>query len=437
MWGWGRPKRDLPEINYNEDSSEEDLELPDNAFDSPLQSPVRPVNTRAGSPVELSVPTLNDNVDEDLNQVQQTLRNLGHTPLFRKGQPEDNAEDTIAGNIIGQADRELQEPPEQDIMALFEDVNEADDDKALSSALSLIKGFEWQPTKISFYFNQLETKMTTAGVKKNWTKFQVLTTILPTSVQDELISTLQKSETDFPNNDAYKVLKHKILKIFGQSEETRFERALQRTLTGKPSQLARVLVNDICDHELDGCCCRRAVATLWKQKIPLAVRQSVAHFDFNKDNFDTILSVADSVFQSSQPSGVTVAAVSVQPPSWKTAGSEQELQNQAFIADPNDPIQVATQNILAAVQRGGFTRRNGGRSRGGRGRGQGRGRGGRGSGNSGGSGTSGGRWSNLQRHPDNPPSSVCKKHYLFGKSAHWCEEPASCPWKDYFVPKNK
>ena len=91
-------------------------------------------------------------------------------------------------------------------MAAFEDQNGVDDEKALSNALSLIKGFEWKPTNINFYFNQLETKMTTAGVKKNWTKFQVLTTVLPSAVQDELISTLQKSEADFPENNAYKIL---------------------------------------------------------------------------------------------------------------------------------------------------------------------------------------------------------------------------------------
>ena len=224
----------------------------------------------------------------------------------------DEDEEVVEGLVVEQGEGHkvrAENAADAAIMAAFEDVNGVDNDKALSTALNLIKGFEWKPNNINFYFNQLETKMTTAGIKKNWTKFQVLTTVLPASVQDELISVLQKSETDFPQNNAYKILKNKILKIFGQSEESRFERALQRTLTGKPSQLARALLNDICDTELEGCCCARAVATLWKQKIPLAVRQAVAHFKFNKENFDTILGVADSVFQSSRPSGVTVAAL--------------------------------------------------------------------------------------------------------------------------------
>ena len=367
-----------------------------------------------------------------------------NAPALRPPPP---AEIVNEGYIVGQSDPTSSGVGEgnnpQPTMAVFEDENGVDDDKALSQALSLIKGFEWKPTNINFYFNQLETKMTTAGVKKNWTKFQVLTAVLPAQVQDELISTLQKSEADFPNNDAYKILKQKILKIFGQTEEARFERAMQRTLTGKPSQLARALVNDICDKELAGCCCSRAVATLWKQKIPLAVRQAVAHIKFTKENFDTIVGVADSVFLSSRPSGVTVAAVQrpdrqVLASSFQTP-AEASAHDTAFIADnPADPVQAAAQSIVAAVQKFSKRGRGGRGGRGGqRGGGRGGGQGGGGQGGANNGGGSGGRWSHLKKSSDNPPSSVCKRHYVFGKSAHWCEEPASCPWKDYFTPKNK
>ena len=447
MWSWGRPKRDLPEIDYNEDSSEEDLNLPDNAFDSPLQSPVRPVNTRAGSPANLAVPTLCDNVDEDLNQVQQTLRNLGHTPLFRKNQPEDSTEDEIAGEVIGQPEKELQEgAPERVIMAAFEDINENDDDKALSAALGNLKGLEFDQNDVKFFFNQLEIKMTSAGVKKQYTKLQVLGSAIPKHVQDQVKTYLSKSETEFPQNNAYKLLKTRILKIYGTAETAGFERALQRTLTGKPSELARVLVSDICDHELDGCCCRKAVATLWKRNLPVAVRQAVASLEFNKDTFETVVGVADSVFMSTRPSGITVAAIQSTPgpvPSWTATTPLQATPdlNQGFVADPGDSVQVAAQSIIAAVQ--GFNRGGRGRGSGGRGgrnhRGSGRGRGARGGSSQSQAGGAGGsnRWSNLKRHADNPPLSSCKKHYLYGKSAHWCEEPGTCPWKEFWVPKGQ
>ena len=79
-WG-GRARRDIPQVNYRETSSEED------DFDSPLQSPTRPVNTREGSPAELAVPQLNDNVDEELESVRTTLQNVGHTHTFRNTIP--------------------------------------------------------------------------------------------------------------------------------------------------------------------------------------------------------------------------------------------------------------------------------------------------------------------------------------------------------------
>ena len=79
MWPFGgRPRRDLPPVNYTESSSEsgeEDFEA-GLAFGSPLQSPQRPLPTREGSPQLLHHPTLNDNVDEDLEEVQWKLHDI-------------------------------------------------------------------------------------------------------------------------------------------------------------------------------------------------------------------------------------------------------------------------------------------------------------------------------------------------------------------------
>ena len=40
------------------------------------------------------------------------------------------------------------------------------------------------------------------------------------------------------------------------------------------------------------------------------------------------------------------------------------------------------------------------------------------------------------RHADQPPQQSCGRHWKFGKSAHFCEEPGTCPWKDIWVPKS-
>ena len=94
MWNsyWsGRSRRDLPQVDYRDyESSDED----------DFQSPARPPVSRAGSPPLLAVPQLNDNVDEDLERVSQTLRNVGHTPLFRSRLEEEAEEKEIVTEII-------------------------------------------------------------------------------------------------------------------------------------------------------------------------------------------------------------------------------------------------------------------------------------------------------------------------------------------------
>ena len=95
MFGWGgRPSRNLPEVDYAEDSDSDSDEF---------VSPRRPVTTRAGSPALLAVPQLNDNVDDDLEQVRVTLKNVGHSKLFRKSIPDEESEEVIEGHVAGES----------------------------------------------------------------------------------------------------------------------------------------------------------------------------------------------------------------------------------------------------------------------------------------------------------------------------------------------
>ena len=76
MWGWGRPKRDIPQVNYTESDSEEDFET-GLSFDH-LTSPQRPLTTRQGSPLNNveGGPTLADNVDDLLEEAQYKLHDI-------------------------------------------------------------------------------------------------------------------------------------------------------------------------------------------------------------------------------------------------------------------------------------------------------------------------------------------------------------------------
>ena len=104
MWGWGRPRRDLPAVNYAESDDEEEFALPEEAFNSPLQSPVRPVHTREASPVLLAHPTLNDNVDEVLEEVQYKLHDIAQVEE-EIDELSDLLEDTKVGDCDSKGDK--------------------------------------------------------------------------------------------------------------------------------------------------------------------------------------------------------------------------------------------------------------------------------------------------------------------------------------------
>ena len=244
-------------------------------------------------------------------------------------------------------------------------------------------------------------------------------------IQNEVKSMLIKQETEFTDNNAYKLLKTKILRIFGPKANAAVDRALTRVLVDKPSSLARALVNDICKKELDCTCCPSVVLALWQRQLSSAVRTGIAHCTFNKANFDQIVQLADDI-HSSQPASMTrqVAAVSLD-------------ETQPAISYPVPEV--------AALARGG----RGGR--GGRGRGRGN-RGNRGGGQSGGGAQSGGQSGNGQsgggasgnqpkhkgtKHPDLPDGEWrgCSMHFRFGRQAHFCNEPGTCPWRNVFTPR--
>ena len=170
MWNnyWsGRPRRNVPQVNYNQSSDEDD-------FDSPLQSPQRPPPTRAGSPVDLAVPTLGDNVDEELEAVSQTLSNVGHSHTYRNTRPlvrpdPEGGEQPGLQEVLEQEDQGeepleeivdegfINQPPPADLgadapvipnMVNFDEETGEDTANALESACRALKGYEWEPTDL-------------------------------------------------------------------------------------------------------------------------------------------------------------------------------------------------------------------------------------------------------------------------------------------------
>ena len=232
--------------------------------------------------------------------------------------------------------------------------------------------------------------------------------MLPRKIQDEVKGLLRKGEGDFTDKNAYKLLKHEVLRIFGPKPEAGIERAMKRVLSGLPSQLARVLVDDICkcDVQLQCTCCPSIVSYLWKRQLPTQVLAGIAEKEFNKDNFNAIIELADKIFNNTN----TAKAFAV------NAVTAQNL-------DETQPaISYPIPEVSAVRGASGRSRGRGGRGRGGRGRGaqaqaQPRHRG--------------------TKHPDLPAGEWkgCGMHFKFGKGAFFCSDPSSCPWKDIYCAK--
>ena len=317
------------------------------------------------------------------------------------------------------------------------DATHADDEEgnAMEKAINSVKSVHWMEDDLKFYFAQLEIKMKAAGVKSNFTKLQVLSTTLPKKAVEEIKTILQKQESDFTRKDAYLQAKKEILRTFGPCEGANCERALQRVMTGKPSQLAKALIGDLCEKELNGCCCIKMVGTLWRRALPSYVKQAVAHYEFTRTSLKDVLQVADDVFMSTKTNTAQVAAISP-PVTGDTINTiaPEEVLNTGFSGHQSAPQQsVAAQLAHQAAQIAAIHQtmvRGRGRGRGNRGRGRG--------GNRGGANqysAANPRWATTPRHADQPPFGACKRHWQFGKSSFTCLEPTTCPWRNFITTK--
>ena len=89
----------------------------------------------------------------------------------------------------------------------FEDENGEDANGALREAIQAVAKVNWDDNDLRFVFKKLEIAIAAAGAKKQYTKFQVISTILPKHVEDEVKLLLEMQETEFTDNNAYKQLK--------------------------------------------------------------------------------------------------------------------------------------------------------------------------------------------------------------------------------------
>ena len=426
MFNWNPFVNHLPEASSEEeyDSPQEDPNL--------LVSPRRPPQSPSVSPRRLLHP--------DPPPVPEVLAAAGRQLREFPGRRE-RLEERIA-NHVPRVPRPPPQPPVMPdppaVIISFEDEDGVDDNRALQEACRNVERVEWDDNDIKFFFAKVEIKMSAVGVRKQYTKFQVLSTVLPKKIEDEVKGLLVMTEAEFPQKDAYKQLKTEILRIFGPKPEDAVERALNRVLTDKPSTLARGLVNDLCKQKvkLDCPCCPAIVTALWKRQLGSNVRAGIASKKLTKDNFNEITQEADDIHGEARPVG-SVAAVRAGVQSAADAGSTPSL------LDTTQPGLQYPVPEVNAVRNNGW---RGGRGRGGRNNRGGRGGNNRGGGNQSNSNSNsnnGQSGSGSQprpkgaKHPDLPAGewSGCSNHFKFGRSAYFCGEPATCPWKNVFITR--
>ena len=254
-------------------------------------------------------------MDEVLVEVGEKLSIL---PV-KEETPEEVIENT--GLVVGEASSENQaevqvnmpDNVDNDVEVDFEDENADDGAKALEFSRTL--KIEYDPSEVNFWFTQLENEMYTCEVKSQWLKRCVLVKNLPPKIQADVKSLLMLKKSE-AGEAIYKQVKMELLRIHAPKKEETYKKALSRVMTGLPSQLGEVLTNDICDKpvKMSGCCCAKAVNTLWSLQLPVQVRSHVANMDFNHATAKDVFQAADKVYLSTRPTEVSAVVAAVSAP---------------------------------------------------------------------------------------------------------------------------
>ena len=276
-------------------------------------------------------------------------------------------------------------------MVNFDQQNEDDDANAFSNARDCKIPFNAHDIKL--WFSLVESKMQFAGIKKQWSKRQVLVQLIPPEYHSDFRQSLQLQETEAGASPYYD-LKRAIVKQLGPKKADNFDKAISRVMTGTPSQLGKQILNDICPavKPLTSCHCADTVLGIWRRSLPGVVRNQIADMDFDSTTYSAVFDKADNVWASSKASTSVVSA----------------------LAKATAAVDVAATSAS------------------GRGRGRNRGSG-RGAANNP-QNSSGGRGRG-PRHPDGPPSGSCSLHWKFGKAAWVCADKHNCPWREFENPR--
>ena len=202
-----------------------------------------------------------------------------------------NLSRSFISNLDGADDNDSVTSTESDKMpvVLFQDENGADDTDYYKK-LSALKNRTFNKNEVEFWFTSFETSLKHMGVKSQWSKREVLHSLLPDEVQINVKNLLKKGQ-DTAGNTPYKDLKIELIKKYAPKPEAAFKTALSRTLTDKPSTLANQIIDDICTcaEPIQSACCQRMVWGLWSEKLPEGLRQRLAGQSFTNTPYNAMV----------------------------------------------------------------------------------------------------------------------------------------------------
>ena len=280
----------------------------------------------------------------------------------------------------------------------FYEENGEDGEKALESLGGIQCPF--MKDDVVFWFGQFEAQLMVIKVKSQWVKRIALQRFLPLEIQEEVKSLLRLTQSE-AGNDIYKRLRAEIIELFGEKLEDGYARAKQRVMTGKPSQLGKALVDDICkkSKKLDGCCCAAVVWGMYRDAIPVVVRNHIAEEEFNKDTYVRIFKASDKVYASNQgpdpkPPVAAVTAANQQEVAAASFSKNKKNKNKGGGA-PNKPNTPAS-NPNSSNNKG--EQSQGGHK--------------------------------APRHATAKGDNLCYIHHKWGVNANFCAAPWKCPMKD-------
>ena len=229
-------------VELSSSDSSDDFEDVNSTFDnSLLENPPRPPISPSSNQYLLQ-PTQPE-TDEVLNQVANSLQVLESINTAASDLPKFPSP---SRGQVRQADSGRQSPQIPAIMVNY-DVEDKEDGEDYYKRVGMIK-LAWDPD-VHYWFNSIEASLRQAQVFSQWTKREILQTLLPDEVREE-VRYLLRLPRDKAGITPYKDIKDALIEIFAPKPEDSIDKALKLVLTSRPSLLGKQLIEVVCKCHL-------------------------------------------------------------------------------------------------------------------------------------------------------------------------------------------